>query len=76
MSNDPAVIFPPKTTSKPWAYLGISRSAFYRLLSADQAPKPLLLPGSRMVWRVADLDRWLARQPTGRKPRKSATTES
>jgi predicted DNA-binding transcriptional regulator AlpA len=50
----------PQLVSQPWAYCGVSRSAFYRLLSADKAPSPVSLPGSRPRWRRSDLDRWIA----------------
>jgi predicted DNA-binding transcriptional regulator AlpA len=52
---------PAKTTDTPWQYLGISRSTWYRLMAADQAPLPLALPG-RNRWRISDLDKWLERQ--------------
>ena len=66
----------PAGTTEPWDYLGISQSAFYRLLSADLAPLPMTIPGCRQVWRVADLDRRLASQRVGRKPRKSRKATS
>jgi predicted DNA-binding transcriptional regulator AlpA len=71
-SDDSAFGLAPRTTRTPWTYLGVSRSAFFRLMSAGAAPLPLRLPGTRHVWRLTDLDRWLAKVPTGRKPRKSA----
>lgn len=49
----------PLLTRQPWLIVGISRSAFYRLLAADQAPRPLAVPGSGRVWRVSDLERWV-----------------
>jgi predicted DNA-binding transcriptional regulator AlpA len=52
---------PPKTTDTPWTYLGVSRSAWYRLMSAGEAPLPLALPG-RNRWRISDLDEWLKKQ--------------
>jgi predicted DNA-binding transcriptional regulator AlpA len=73
-SDDPTTSPLPRTTRKPWEYIGISRSGFYRLMSADKAPQPLLLPGTSRVWRISDLDRWLAKLPTGRKPRKVTAT--
>jgi predicted DNA-binding transcriptional regulator AlpA len=47
----------PKLIRRPWQYLGISRSAYYRLMAAGQAPLPVAIPGSRRCWRRADLDR-------------------
>ena len=47
--------------TKPWVYLGLSKSAFYRLRAAGGGPKPVRVPGTvRPVWRVSDLDRWVA----------------
>jgi predicted DNA-binding transcriptional regulator AlpA len=58
----------PLLVGQPWRYLGLSRSAWYRLLSSGQAPPPVPLPGSRPRWRRADLDSWVARlKPTGRR---------
>jgi predicted DNA-binding transcriptional regulator AlpA len=39
---------------------GISRTAWYRLWSAGQAPDPIALPGVENRWRVADITRWVA----------------
>jgi predicted DNA-binding transcriptional regulator AlpA len=59
----------PLTTREPWAYAGLSKSGFYRLMSAGQAPQPLRLPGVRPVWRFSDLDRWIKSLKSARRPR-------
>jgi predicted DNA-binding transcriptional regulator AlpA len=46
--------------TRPWEYIGLSRSAWYRLMSMDLAPKPLDLPEMVNRWRRDDIDRWLA----------------
>lgn len=57
---------PPQATAEPlaipapWLLVGISRSAFYALMSQDKAPHPLPLPGKRRVWRRADVEKWVA----------------
>jgi predicted DNA-binding transcriptional regulator AlpA len=61
-----SVVLTPLTTDQPWGYAGVSRSCWYRLMSAGQAPKPLQLPGSRRRWRVADVARWVENLRTGR----------
>jgi predicted DNA-binding transcriptional regulator AlpA len=59
------------TTRTPWLYIGLSRSGFYRLLDAGEAPQPLRLPGVRPVWRFSDLDRWIrSLRPARRSPRR------
>jgi predicted DNA-binding transcriptional regulator AlpA len=49
----------PLLTGKPWLFVGLSRSAWYRLVSAGHAPAPVSLPGTRPRWRTADLARWV-----------------
>jgi predicted DNA-binding transcriptional regulator AlpA len=44
-----------------WRYCGLSRSAWFRLRSADQLPGPVNIDRSGLRWRKADLDKWLAR---------------
>jgi predicted DNA-binding transcriptional regulator AlpA len=67
----------PLLTAKPWLLAGISRSAWYRLLAADQAPRPVALPGSRPRWRVVDIQRWVERlRPARRRAAQSAATDS
>jgi hypothetical protein len=51
----------PLTTRTPWVIVGISRTAWFRLVNR---PRPVDLgPGVRRVWRIADLKRWLERRP-------------
>ncbi len=58
----------PALIAKPWAYLGLSRSAFFRLRSADKAPRPVAVPGSkRPMYRKADLDKWVEKLPIARR---------
>lgn len=52
------------------AYVGVSRSAWFRLRAADELPAPVAIPGCGPRWRRADLDRWLAKlKPAKRKAR-------
>ncbi|MDB5306619.1 MAG: hypothetical protein JWO38_821 [Gemmataceae bacterium] len=61
----------PSTTTKPWVWVGISRTLWYRLKSADQTPRPidLGLVINRPIYRTADLDRWVATRKTDRRIR-------
>ncbi|MFO0821633.1 MAG: hypothetical protein U0792_00575 [Gemmataceae bacterium] len=54
----------PQSLSQPqaWAYLGLSRSAWFRLKSAGLLPKPITLAGAGDRWRKRDLDDWLVKQ--------------
>lgn len=56
----------PALIRQPWVFLGISRSAFYRLLSAGQVPPPVAIPGSERRWRRSDLIAWLEALPADR----------
>jgi predicted DNA-binding transcriptional regulator AlpA len=49
----------PLTTATPWAIVGISRSAYDRLMAAGRAPQALDLKGSRRRWRIADVVRFV-----------------
>jgi predicted DNA-binding transcriptional regulator AlpA len=61
----------------PWRYVGLSRSGYYRLMAANEAPKPVPLPGVRLRWRKSDLDAWVARlKPGTRKRRARRAAES
>lgn len=63
----------PRTTSVPqllsqrqaWEYVGISRAMWFRLRSRDALPSPVAVPGSRVRFRLADLDAWIAALPAG-----------
>ena len=55
-------------------YLGISRSAYYRLISAGELPAPVEVPGAGPHWRRADLDKWVARLGRRRRRRPAAKT--
>lgn len=59
MKKDRTPAFQPALISNPWQYIGISRSAFYRLLAKGQVPPPVAVPGSERRWRRADLDEWI-----------------
>ncbi len=56
------VTYSVKRTKDAWAYLGISRSAFLKLVALGHLPKGIkLIPNGRAVcWRTADLDAYLA----------------
>jgi predicted DNA-binding transcriptional regulator AlpA len=48
-------------------YVGLSRSAWYRLRSVGKLPRPVSVPGCGPHWRRADLDRWAENvRPAGR----------
>ncbi len=50
-------------------YCGLSRSGFFRALSAGAFPKPVHIEGSGDRWRKVDLDRWIERLKPARKKR-------
>jgi len=52
---------PIKRTKDAWAYLGLSRSAFLKLVALGHIPRGIkLTPEGRAVcWRTADLDAYL-----------------
>ncbi len=49
----------PLLTNRPWEIVGIPRSNWFQLRSADQTPAPVNLPGRRVMYRTADLLRWV-----------------
>jgi predicted DNA-binding transcriptional regulator AlpA len=53
------------TQEQAWAFVGLSRSAWYALRAADALPKPIMIPGAGQRWRRKDLEAWVDRlQPT------------
>jgi predicted DNA-binding transcriptional regulator AlpA len=54
-------ISPVKRTKDSWEYLGLSRSAFLKLVALGHLPRGIkLTPNGRAVcWRTADLDAYL-----------------
>ena len=54
-------ISPVKRTKDSWEYLGLSRSAFLKLVAQGHLPRGIkLTPNGRAVcWRTADLDAYL-----------------
>lgn len=58
----------PKFVPQAWAFLGLSKSSFYRVMAADDTfPKPVRIAGfTRPVWRTADLEKWAAKLPSRR----------
>ena len=40
------------------AFTGLSRSALYRLIGAEQFPKPVMIQGAGKRWRRRDVERW------------------
>jgi predicted DNA-binding transcriptional regulator AlpA len=57
-STDPPLLLDAR---QAWRLCGLSKSAFYRLLAADQLPGPIELPGVGPRWRRADLGKWAAK---------------
>ena len=55
-------ISPVKRTKDSWEYLGLSRSAFLKLVAQGHLPRGIkLTPNGRAVcWRTADLDAYLS----------------
>lgn len=43
------------------AYVGLSRSSWFRAKSAGQLPRPVYVEGSGERWRRKDLDAWVER---------------
>jgi predicted DNA-binding transcriptional regulator AlpA len=60
----------PLLTGKPWSVAGISRSAWYRLESADQTPAPVSLPGRDKRYRISDIVKWVGQLKPGRRRRR------
>lgn len=54
----------PKLIRQPWKYAGIPKSTWYRLAAEKLTPKPVSLPGSGRLYRIEDLDRWVAKLKT------------
>lgn len=55
----------PLLIAQPWQFIGISRSAWFRLRAAGKTPAPVRVPGSGLRWRASDLSKFveqLARQ--------------
>lgn len=55
---------PPPLLLEPraaWTFLGVSKSAFYRLVAAGDLPAAVNVPGAGPRWRRADLERWAER---------------
>ncbi len=48
------------------AYLGLSRSAFYRARNGEGFPRPVRAPGVPVRYRRDDLSRWVRDLPTKR----------
>jgi predicted DNA-binding transcriptional regulator AlpA len=48
------------TQQQAWMFLGVSRSAWFRLRGAGRLPRPVA-PDGALLWRRADLDRWAER---------------
>jgi predicted DNA-binding transcriptional regulator AlpA len=42
-----------------WAFLGLSRSAWFRLKGAGKLPRPVSVPGCGPHWRKTDLEKWV-----------------
>ena len=61
ISPRPKLVSPDQLIGSPWTYLGLSRSAWHRVVSTGSGPRPVYLPGTtRPKYRKADLDAWLA----------------
>lgn len=56
-------------------YVGLPRSTWFRLRSADELPAPVNVPGSGPRWRRADLDTWLKKLKPARRKSRAAEAE-
>lgn len=56
-------------------YVGLPRSTWFRLRSADELPAPVSVPGSGPRWRRADLDTWLKKLKPARRKSRAAEAE-
>ncbi len=56
-------------------YVGLARSTWFRLRSADELPPPVAIPGTGPRWRRADLDKWLAKLKPARRRSRAAEAE-
>lgn len=56
-------------------YVGLARSTWFRLRSADEIPPPVTIPGTGPRWRRADLDKWLAKLKPARRKSRAAEVE-
>ncbi|OAI48430.1 hypothetical protein AYO44_06865 [Planctomycetaceae bacterium SCGC AG-212-F19] len=54
--DSPGILIDAATTAK---LLGISRSSFFRLLSMEAVPEPVLIGGKIGRWRLAELLEWI-----------------
>lgn len=54
----------PKLIAQPWLYVGVSKSGWYRMASADLTPKAVKLPGVGLLYRTADLDEFVRKLKT------------
>lgn len=48
------------TQREAWTFLGLSRSAWFRLRGEGKLPKPVS-PDGALLWRRVDLERWVER---------------
>lgn len=39
---------------------GLSRAQVYKLMSKNQFPLQLKMPGRRVAWRAEDIDKWIS----------------
>jgi predicted DNA-binding transcriptional regulator AlpA len=52
-----------------WAFIGVTRANWYRMRSAGELPDPVEVPGGELMWRRADLEKWVARLKPARRRR-------
>jgi hypothetical protein len=57
------------TQEEAWGFLGVSRSAWFRLRSADKLPAPVEIPGVGQRWRRRDLEGFVAKLRPSRRRR-------
>lgn len=65
-ATQPRLLIPQKDVP---GFLGISRSAFFRVKSQAGFPRPVSIPGE-VAYRAADLAAWAARLPAKRAQRR------
>jgi len=60
VEDEPATdVVKPKLIRQPWAYVGLSKSTWYRLAAEGRTPRPVALTGAGRLYKVADLDHWV-----------------
>jgi prophage regulatory protein len=63
-SSDEGAPPPLLRMSKVVRMIGLGRSTIYRMIAANEFPRPVRVGRRAVAWRRADLDRWSADRPS------------